>query len=143
MRTISFGTTALMGLLALLPAPFADAAAPLGIAPADGSLVLSFKARRGKGPELLNFMNNAADYINKNQPGVLSAYGFKITGKEEYVFVERYDSLENLLVWANSPAHSKMIGQFIPLIDIFSSNVESSVPLFDIIGGLHPAPPGP
>jgi hypothetical protein len=34
-------------------------------------------------------MNEAADYINANQPGVLSAYGFKITGKEEYVFVER------------------------------------------------------
>jgi hypothetical protein len=49
-----------------------------------------FGACKADPTQLLTFMNNAADYIHKNQAGVLSAYGFKITGKEEYVFVERY-----------------------------------------------------
>ncbi|KAL2858621.1 hypothetical protein BJY01DRAFT_241950 [Aspergillus pseudoustus] len=116
------------------------AASPGAVAPVDGSLVLSFKARPGKGPELLTFMNNAADYIHENQPGVLSAYGFKISGKEEYVFVERYDSLENLLAWGNSQAHTDMIRRFFPLIEIFGSGIQSSIPLGDILAGFHPSP---
>jgi hypothetical protein len=39
--------------------------------------------------QVLSMMNDAADYIHENQPGALSAYGFKVSGKEEYVFVER------------------------------------------------------
>ncbi|KAJ0423098.1 hypothetical protein BJY00DRAFT_310695 [Aspergillus carlsbadensis] len=140
MRPLALGTTTLMGLLSLISLPLADAAASPGAAPVDGSLVLSFRAKQGKGPELLTFMNNAADYIHEHQQGVLSAYGFKMTGKEEYVFVERYDSLENLLAWANSPAHSDMIGRFIPLIEILGSGIQSSVPLLDILAGFHPAP---
>jgi hypothetical protein len=39
--------------------------------------------------QLLALLNEGADYIHEHQPGVLSAYGFKVSGKEEYVFVER------------------------------------------------------
>jgi hypothetical protein len=47
MKSLSFGTTALMGLLALMSGRLTSAAAPV-----DGSLVLTFKPRPGKGPEV-------------------------------------------------------------------------------------------
>jgi hypothetical protein len=52
MRPLALGTTTLMGLLSLISLPLADAAASPGAAPVDGSLVLSFRAKQGKGPEV-------------------------------------------------------------------------------------------
>jgi hypothetical protein len=64
MKYLSIGTTALMGLLTLLSGSghLADAAPSPGTAPADGSLVLSFKARQGKGPEV-STQRRAPPYI--------------------------------------------------------------------------------
>jgi hypothetical protein len=53
MKSLWFGTTTLMGLLALMSGLLTGAAAsPGAAAPIDGSLVLTFKPRPGKGPEV-------------------------------------------------------------------------------------------
>ncbi|KAL4866556.1 hypothetical protein BDV12DRAFT_199036 [Aspergillus spectabilis] len=134
MKFFSAGTVALTGVCALVSASLTQAAATTD----DASLVLTFKPRPGKGPQILELFNECAEYIHENQHGVLSAYGFKITGKEEYVFVERYDTIDDLMAWANSPTHSQFLGRFIPLIDIFGSGQSASVPLLDIISRFHP-----
>ncbi|KAH8697512.1 hypothetical protein BGW36DRAFT_427470 [Talaromyces proteolyticus] len=87
--------------------------------------VISIRPKEGKFTELLNFVSPTLKEIQENVAGVVHAYEFVVSGKEEVIVLERFRSNNAMFNYFNSDYHEGLVNKLLPLaqepIDIRSS----------------------
>ncbi|KAH8695611.1 hypothetical protein BGW36DRAFT_463164 [Talaromyces proteolyticus] len=137
MKSVSI-LAAACSVLSVVGAPLSDSRLSLVERQADptapATITFVFQPQTGKGPQLLNLFAQAEAFTKANATGNLFAYGYKVSGQEQYVYTESYVTLKDALAYASTPQHTQFVQELFQDVNILALQAYSSFGIGDLFG---------
>ncbi|KAH8704790.1 hypothetical protein BGW36DRAFT_421385 [Talaromyces proteolyticus] len=92
--------------------------------------VLTLTPQTGKDDALAAYIQHGKNVTTTECPANIAFISFKVTGKDQYVVIERYTNQTAMFQWVAGPQHTELVKEFLPLANILGSGVESDMNLF-------------